>query len=58
VREKEYQMPESAATTVEKIAAFVVGCDSQSIAPDVRDTIRKHLLDSIGCAIGAIGARE
>jgi 2-methylcitrate dehydratase len=50
-------MPELAATTVEKIAAFVVGCDNQSVAPDVRDTARKHLLDSIGCAIGAIGAK-
>ena len=46
-------MPESAATTVEKIAAFVVGCDNWSVAPDVRDTTRKHLLDSIGRAIGA-----
>ena len=56
-REKECQMPESAATTVEKIAAFVVGCDNQSVSPEVRDTIGKHLLDSIGCAIGAIGAK-
>ena len=50
-------MPESAARTVEKIATFVVGCDNQSVSPEVRDTIGKHLLDSIGCAIGAIGAK-
>lgn len=50
-------MSKSTATTVEKIAAFVVGCDNQSVAPGVRDQIRKHLLDSIGCAIGAIGAK-
>ena len=50
-------MPKAADTTVEKIAAFVVGCDNQSVAPDVRDTSMKHLLDSIGCAIGAVGAK-
>ena len=43
--------------TVEKIAEFVVGCDNQAVSPEVRDTIGKHLLDSIGCAIGAIGAK-
>jgi 2-methylcitrate dehydratase len=45
------------ATTVEKIAAFVSKCDNQSIAPDVRDEVAKHVLDSIGCVIGAIGAK-
>jgi 2-methylcitrate dehydratase len=45
------------AMTVEKIATFVAGCDNQSIASDVRDRVAKHLLDSIGCAIGAIGAK-
>ena len=39
VRQKvEYQMPESAATKVDKIAGYVVGCDNQSFAPDGRDT--------------------
>ena len=49
-------MAESAAKTVEKIAAFVVGCDNQSVPLDVREAISKHLLDSVGCAIGAIGS--
>jgi 2-methylcitrate dehydratase len=50
-------MSKSTAMTVEKIAAFVAGCDNQSIASDVRDRVAKHLLDSIGCAIGAIEAK-
>ena len=50
-------MSKSTAMTVEKIATFVAGCDNQSIASDVRDRVAKHLLDSIGCAIGAIGAK-
>jgi 2-methylcitrate dehydratase PrpD len=50
-------MSKSTAMTVEKIAAFIAGCDNQSIASDVRDRVAKHLLDSIGCAIGAIEAK-
>jgi 2-methylcitrate dehydratase PrpD len=43
--------------TVEKIAEFVDGCSSSAIQPDVRDLVARHLLDSIGCAIGAMGAK-
>jgi hypothetical protein len=43
--------------TVEKIAEFVDGCSSSVIQPDVRDLVARHLLDSIGCAIGAMGAK-
>src|SRR6202048_4584190 len=42
--------------TVDKIAAFVDGCTNEAVPPDVRELVAKHLLDSIGCAIGAIGA--
>jgi 2-methylcitrate dehydratase len=41
--------------TVDKIAAFVDGCTNEAVPPDVRELVAKHLLDSIGCAIGAIG---
>jgi 2-methylcitrate dehydratase len=43
--------------TVEKIAAFVDGCSNSAIQQDLRDLVARHLLDSIGCAIGAIGAK-
>ena len=43
--------------TVDKIAAFVDGCTNEAIPPDVRELVAKHLLDSIGCAIGAIGSK-
>src|SRR5258708_5883946 len=43
--------------TVEKIAAFVDGCSNSAIQKDLRDLVSRHLLDSIGCAIGAIGAK-
>jgi 2-methylcitrate dehydratase len=43
--------------TVEKIAEFVDGCSNSAIQPDVRDLVARHLLDSIGCAIGAMGAK-
>jgi 2-methylcitrate dehydratase len=42
--------------TVDKIAAFVDGCTSDAVPPEVRELVAKHLLDSIGCAIGAIGS--
>ena len=40
--------------TVDKIAAFVAGCTNEAVPPAVRELVAKHLLDSIGCAIGAI----
>jgi 2-methylcitrate dehydratase len=43
--------------TVNKIAAFVDGCTNKAVPPAVRELVAKHLLDSIGCAIGAIGAK-
>jgi 2-methylcitrate dehydratase len=43
--------------TVDKIAAFVAGCTNGAVPPDVRELVAKHLLDSIGCAIGAIGSK-
>jgi 2-methylcitrate dehydratase len=47
----------SSKYTVKKIARFVDECTSNSISTPVRDLIAQHLLDSIGCAIGAMGAK-
>ena len=47
----------SSKCTVKKIARFVDECSSKSISTPVRDLIAQHLLDSIGCAIGAMGAK-
>jgi 2-methylcitrate dehydratase len=35
----------------------VDGCTNKAVPPAVRELVAKHLLDSIGCAIGAIGAK-
>jgi 2-methylcitrate dehydratase PrpD len=43
--------------TVDKIATFLDGCTTESVPPAVRELVAQHLLDSIGCAIGAIGAK-
>ncbi|HMJ30585.1 MAG TPA: hypothetical protein VK512_17885 [Xanthobacteraceae bacterium] len=42
---------------VEKITEFEDGCSNSAIQPDIRDLVARHLLDSIGCAIGAMGAK-
>src|SRR5258707_14099133 len=47
----------SVTYTVDKIAAFVDGCTNEAVPPDVRELVAKHLLGSIGCAIGAIGSK-
>ena len=47
----------AAKYTVDKIAAFVASCTNEAVPPAVRELVAKHLLDSIGCAIGAIGAQ-
>ena len=47
----------SVTYTVDKIAAFVDGCTNEAVSLDVRELVAKHLLDSIGCAIGAIGSK-
>ena len=47
----------SSKYTVKEIARFVDECTSKSISTAVRDLIAQHLLDSIGCAIGATGAK-
>jgi MmgE/PrpD N-terminal domain len=47
----------SAKYTDDKIAAFVADCTNEAVPPAVRELVAKHLLDSIGCAIGAIGAQ-
>jgi 2-methylcitrate dehydratase PrpD len=43
--------------TIEKIAEFADGRSNSAIQPDVRDLVARHLLDSIGCAIGAMSAK-
>lgn len=40
-------------TECERIAGYVCQADWTSIAPEVKDKLKQHLLDSIGCALGA-----
>ena len=44
-------------STVEEIAEFADGCANSAIQPDVRDIDPHHPFDSIGCAIGVMGAK-
>jgi hypothetical protein len=47
----------TAKYTFEKISGCVDGCSDSAIRPDVRDFVARHLLRSIGCAIGAMSAK-
>jgi hypothetical protein len=44
-------------STVGEIAEFADGCANSAIQPDVRDIDPHHPFDSIGCAIGVMGAK-
>lgn len=42
-------------TKAEQLAAFVVGARYEDIPGAVLDQLKIHILDSLGCAIGALG---
>jgi len=42
-------------TEAERLAAFIVSASYDRISPLARQRLKIHLLDSIGCAIGALG---
>jgi 2-methylcitrate dehydratase len=42
-------------TEVERLAAFVVGARYEDLSKEVLEQLRIRVLDSLGCAIGAIG---
>jgi 2-methylcitrate dehydratase len=41
-------------THAEQLAAFVVRASYDALAPEARDALRARVLDSLGCAIGAV----
>jgi 2-methylcitrate dehydratase len=41
-------------TEVEQLADFVVHTDYQTLSERARETLKRHLLDGLGCAIGAL----
>ncbi|MGH9231324.1 MAG: MmgE/PrpD family protein, partial [Acidimicrobiales bacterium] len=43
-------------TEVERLAAFTSGTDWEDLSSATRDALKIRLLDSIGCAIGALGS--
>ena len=43
-------------TLAEQLAAFVVRMRYEDISEDARQQLKIHILDSIGCAIGALAA--
>ena len=44
-------------SAAETFAAFAAGLDAEAIPPDVREQALAHLLDTIGCAVAAVGGR-
>lgn len=40
--------------TVDRLAEFVVNADQSDISGDARATLKRNVLDSIACAIGAL----
>ncbi|HLH20206.1 MAG TPA: MmgE/PrpD family protein [Bryobacteraceae bacterium] len=41
-------------TTCERIAAYVQRAQWDAISPEARDKLKQHLLDALGCALGAV----
>ncbi len=41
-------------TLVEQLAAFVVRSSFETLSPAARDQLKIRILDSLGCAIGAL----
>src|SRR5579883_1655131 len=46
--------PEVRMTTCERIAAYVQRAQWDAISPEARDKLKQHLLDALGCALGAV----
>lgn len=45
-----------ADTEVRKLARFVAGTDQQTMSAEAREELKKRILDSVGVAVGALGA--
>lgn len=45
---------ESVMNTCERLAAYVTRASWEAISPEARGKLKQHLLDSLGCALGAI----
>ena len=43
-------------TEVEHLTAFVRSAAWERLSPEVRETLKLRVLDSLGCAIGALGS--
>lgn len=43
-------------TEVEDLAAFVAGASYEALSAEARQALKSHILDSMGCAIGALEA--
>jgi 2-methylcitrate dehydratase len=41
-------------TLVEQLAAFVVRASFDELSAEARDQLKIHILDSLGCAMGAL----
>jgi 2-methylcitrate dehydratase len=46
----------SAPTRVEQLADFVTGARFEALSNDAREQLKLRVLDSLGCALGALGA--
>src|SRR5262245_51781577 len=55
-KEQQLETPSSAATVAEQLASFVVARGYDDLSDAARQELRIRVLDSLGCAIGALGA--
>ena len=53
-RDRPAMTDNSPAYTVDRLAEFVVNADQSDISGDARATLKRNVLDSIACAIGAL----
>ena len=49
-------MPDRPATKVQQLANFVAGARYEELSEDAREQLKLRVLDSLGCALGALGA--
>src|SRR6201996_5076052 len=49
--------PPSDALMVERIAAFAINAHSETLTPEIRALYKRNILDSLGCALGALSGK-
>jgi 2-methylcitrate dehydratase len=48
------QQGQEKRSVIERIAAFVVAARPEHLAPEIRQLLKRNILDSLGCAVAAL----